>query len=84
MENSEMVKMRAKNTVGYSEASSKKSFMVGVSVATTILEEKYEKIIKQLEDANKSAGLLRDIYEKDLVTMSNIMDRYSDRGVVEM
>lgn len=82
MDNKEQIERNAKNTVGYSEASSKKSFMVGVSVAISILTESHDKQIKQLTESRDLERKCKEMYEKDLITVSSIIDRYSDRSCV--
>lgn len=78
MELKKKIESYAKNTVGYLEASSKESFMVGVSVAFSKTEEHYEKTI---EDLNWQIKQYKSRYEdarNDLKTLAEIINRYSE------
>ncbi|HRT03824.1 MAG TPA: hypothetical protein P5513_07785 [Candidatus Diapherotrites archaeon] len=44
------IELATKDTIGYSEAINKESFMVGVSVALFKAEENYEKELTQLRN----------------------------------
>jgi hypothetical protein len=72
------VELEAKDTMGYIEADDKKSFMTGVSVAISKLEIKYKHQIEQLEQQLKYSKINSETYEKDLKTLSSIINRYSD------
>jgi hypothetical protein len=72
------VELEAKETVGYSEAVNKESFMTGVSVAISKLEIKYKHQIEQLEQQLKYSKINSETYEKDLKTLASIVNRYSD------
>lgn len=74
----EKIEKEVKETVGYKEAENKDSFMTGVSVTFTRASEIYEKDIEKLKgilENYKSSFISRD---KDLRTISNILNKYSD------
>ncbi len=78
MSNRLLVESRVKETVGYSEAENKTSFMVGVSVAFSKTEEIFK---KELEAATNSAEYYKSAYENtltDMKTFVKIMDKYRD------
>jgi hypothetical protein len=72
------VELEVKETVGYSEADDKKSFMTGVSVAISKLEIKYKRQIEGLEQQLKYSKINSETYEKDLKTLASIVNRYSE------
>lgn len=73
-----IVELAAKNTIGYSEAENKESFMIGVSVAISILEKLIDKENKDLRESLKYSENAREIYLNDLKNLSSIINRYSE------
>lgn len=74
----EKIELEVKNTIGYKEAENKESFMVGVQVALS-LAEKYNK--NEIEKLERQSKMFLSYYEttlRDLKTVSNIVNRYSD------
>lgn len=80
MELSKKIELAAKNTIGYSEANNKESFMVGVSVAVSKAEEHYEKELTGLRNQVQNYRNEYDRCEKDLKTLASIINRYSDNN----
>lgn len=74
----EIIERSAKQTVGYSEAENKESFMVGVSVAISLTQELYLREIKDLETQLEGFRSANETYLKDLNTLSSIITRYGD------
>lgn len=73
-----IIELEAKRTVGYLEASSKESFMVGVSVACLKAEAHYE---REIENLKKQVEGYKSSYENatnDLKTLASIVNRYSE------
>ena len=78
MELKKRIELATKDTVGYSEASNKESFMVGVSVALSKAEEHYEKELTQLRNQIENYKSACNTYITDLKTLATIVNRYSD------
>jgi hypothetical protein len=74
----EKIERYSKQTVGYSEAENKESFMVGVSVAISFTQELYLSEIKDLKTQLEGFRGANETYLNDLKTMSSIIIRYSD------
>jgi archaellum component FlaC len=78
MELRQRIELEAKDTVGYSEAENKESFMVGLSVAFSKTEEHYE---KEMENLKRQVQGYKSSYENatnDLKTLASIVNRYSE------
>ena len=74
----EKLESQAKQTVGYSEAENKESFMVGVSVAISKAITHYELEIEQLKSQINSYKSIGEIYHDDLKTLVNIISKYQE------
>lgn len=72
------IELATKDTIGYSEAINKESFMVGVSVALFKAEENYEKELTQLRNQIENYKSACNTYITDLKTLATIVNRYSD------
>lgn len=73
-----IVELEAQNTVGYSEAVNKESFMIGVSVAFSKTEEQF---LIELESTKKLLESYISMYEdvsNDMKTLTGIIGKYSD------
>ena len=72
----ELIERVVKDTVGYSEAENKKSFMIGVSVAIS----KYEEVLgEQIETLSRNVEFYKKAYEsvtKDITTIVKIFNQY--------
>lgn len=73
-----LVEKEVKGTVGFKEAEDKKSFMTGVSVAISKMENKYAKEIEKLKIQLKYANINAETYKKDLTNLSSIITKYSE------
>ena len=80
MDYRKVIESKAKDTIGYNEAENKKSFMTGVSVAISKMEDEYNEKIKNLELQLKYAKENGETYKKDLKTLASIVDRYSENN----
>ena len=72
------IEAEAKSTIGYSEAENKESFMTGVGVAISKLEQHYEQEIKNLKTL---ASNYQNAYENtrgDLKTLASIIKKYTE------
>lgn len=72
------IEAEAKSTIGYSEAENKESFMTGVGVAISKLEQHYEQEIKNLKN---QAFSYKNAYENtrgDLKTLASIIKKYTE------
>jgi hypothetical protein len=78
MELKKQIQEECKQTIGYSEAENKESFMVGVGVAILKTQEHYHKHILNLEKERDFYMNSADTYKKDLTILSSIINRYSD------
>lgn len=71
-----LVEKQSKETVGYSEATNKKSFMTGVSVAISKAEYLYNKEIESLKLQLKYANKSSDDNSKDLQQLALIISKH--------
>lgn len=77
MDYRKLIESKSKDTAGYNEAESKKSFMTGVSVAISKMEDEFNEKIKNFKLQLKYANENGETYKKDLKTLASIIDRYS-------
>jgi hypothetical protein len=80
MDYRKLIELKTKDTIGYSEAENKKSFMRGVSVAISKMEDVYNDKIKNLELQLKYTKENGETYKKDLKTLASIIDKYSENN----
>jgi hypothetical protein len=78
MELKKRIELATKDTVGYSEASNKEIFMVGVSVALSKAEEHYERELTQLRNQVENLNSACNTYMTDLKNLATIVNRYSE------
>lgn len=76
----ENIESEVKRTVGYTEASNRTSFMVGVSVAFDKTEKYYERELKILKTQADQYKKSLEALQSDLYILSSIIDRYSNRS----
>jgi archaellum component FlaC len=74
----EKIESEVKNTIGYSEAENKESFMVGVSVALSKTEDHYKKEIERLTKLFQDYKLNYESVSSDFKTLTSIIHKYSD------
>lgn len=67
------------NTVGYSEALNKNSFVVGAQVAFDKAEDYYTPLLDSLTKRIAKLYAEKDEAIKELTTVSNILTKYSDK-----
>jgi hypothetical protein len=65
-----------KNSVGYSEAVNKDSFMVGVSVAFYRAEDYFSNQIASLNSRLEGYKAASEDVDKDMKTLVSILDKY--------
>jgi hypothetical protein len=70
------IEAEAKSTIGYSEAENKESFMTGVGVAISKLEQHYEQEIKNLK--NQAFSYKNAYFSGDLKTLASIIKKYTE------
>lgn len=68
---------KCKSTVGYSEAENKESFMVGVSIALSLAELKYQSEINALKTLYEFHKNCDEVKETELRTIAGIINKYS-------
>ncbi len=76
--NRTLVEARVKDTIGYSEAENKNSFMVGVSVAFSKTEEIFK---LEIETLKRNYEYFKSAYENvlaDMKVLTSTMDKYRD------
>lgn len=73
----ELITLESKETIGYSEAQNKESFLVGVSVAFSKTKEHFEKEIESLKRQILHYKTQYAIATSDLKTLASIITRYS-------
>ena len=78
MDYRKVIESKVKNTIGYNEAENKKSFMTGVCVTISKMEDEFNDKIKYLETQLMYAKENSETYKKDLKTLASIVDRYSN------
>jgi len=78
MEIPKEIKDIVKNTIGYSEAKDKESFLVGSQVAFAKSEEFYINKIKQLTDSLNYYKSAHETTQKDITTIVKIFNKYQD------
>lgn len=72
------IEAESKNTIGYSEAANKESFMVGVSVGFHRTNDFYSQKISALESQLEMVKASYAQVRTDMYTLVNIINKYSD------
>lgn len=76
MDLTDLLEIEVKNTVGYSEASNKKLFMVGANVGILKSTEHYNKIINGLNTTISHLTKKYDEVSSDMNTLTDIIEKY--------
>jgi len=72
----EEIKNKAKDTLGYAEATDKVSFMDGVGVGNYIAEKSYKEEIENLKRQLKAYKESYEETKKEIETVSSIINKY--------
>lgn len=71
------IELECANTIGFSEAENKDSFMVGVSVCFSKTYEKYQTQIERLKEDLRQRTIMHEACRNDLNTLCSIINKYS-------